>query len=210
MLNREYPDHELFKKYLEDLAEEDYEVLMRLGEHHDLPVSSFQRLPMLPETMRILDIIRGIAPDNLLDVGAGRGTFIWRLLDEYRNMSVTAIDNNQERIDIISAVSKGGIYNLIGKKADATDLHIFPFSAFDVTTVLKVLEYIPDIEEAITELFRVTKRFLIVQYPIADTNNPDQQPILKREELVELFSQHDPMQLKCEAVSNYYIVVVRK
>lgn len=210
MLHQDYPEHELFRKHLEDLGEEDYEVLMRLGEHHGLQISSFQRLPVLPDTMRVLDIIRGIAPDNLLDVGTGRGTFIWRLLDEYRNMSVTAVDQDSERVNMIAAVSKGGIHNLSSQQADISQMGNFPFNAFDVTTALKVLEYIPNLEKAISELFRVTKRFIIVQYPIGDTNNPDHQTILKKDDLIDLFRKHDPMQLKCETVSNYHLLVIRK
>ncbi len=210
MLREQYPDHELFKKHLDDLLDEDYEVLSHLGEHHHLPISAFQRLPILPETLKIMDTIRGIAPDNLLDVGSGRGAFIWRLLDEYRTVPITSIDVKEERVKVLDAVSKGGIHNLIAKNADVTQLGFFPKGAFDVTTALKVLEYVEDIEQAIAEIFRVTKRFIIVQYSISDSNHPERQPSLSQEKLVELFRAHEPMQLKVETVSNYYILVIRK
>lgn len=210
MLQKQYPEHLLFKKHVADLTEEDFEVLMQLGKHHQLPLSAFQRLEVLPETIKILDIIRSVSPDNLLDVGCGRGAFIWRLLDEYRNMSITAVDSNEDRISTVAAVAKGGIGNIVAQKADVTTLKTFPKLGFDITTALRVLEYVEDIEAAVAELCRVTRRFIIVQYPISESANPDRKNALGQEELKKLFEAQEVMQVKIEVASNYYILVIRK
>jgi SAM-dependent methyltransferase len=198
---------QLSQKHIDELTEEEGLQLLRLAEAQGLPLGAFQRLPALPERLKLLDTIRGISPDNLLDAGCGRGGFIWRLLDEYRNMSITAIDVDPERVAMVAAVSKGGIGNINARTGNIESMPFFPKDSFDATTALRVLEYVDDPERAVAELFRVTKRFLLVQYPVyqATQGNAMTQDALER-----LLKKHDPMQLKIEQLSNYYIAVVRK
>jgi 2-polyprenyl-3-methyl-5-hydroxy-6-metoxy-1,4-benzoquinol methylase len=198
--------HEVFIKHLDDLSEEDHEVLLRLAEHTHLNVNAFLRVEPLPEIVKIMDVIRSVAPDNILEVGCGRGLFLWRLLDEYKNVSITAIDTDAERMKLVSYVGKGGVRNFSAKVLDATSMAEFPKNSFDVTTALRVLEFVNDLPKAIAEICRVTKRFIIAQYPCGQV--PSNLPTL--EQLVEMFKAQDVMQVKVEQVQNYYVIIARK
>src|SRR5687768_6558356 len=50
----------------------------------------FKRNASLPRVQRVLGILRGLAPSSLLDVGSGRGTFLWPFLDENIEIPVVA------------------------------------------------------------------------------------------------------------------------
>jgi ubiquinone/menaquinone biosynthesis C-methylase UbiE len=209
-LKEKYQSHELFSKILEDLTEEEHLQLFQIGEQNNLKLNFFQRIEALPETTKILDVLRGIAPDNLLDVGCGRGTLVWRLLDEYRSLPITAIDKSEMRINSIKSVIHGGVNSLKVKTMDVTDLSEFPTAAFDVTTALKVLELVEDVEKAVSEICRVTKRFAIVQFPVHQDNNPEKKHFFAPEQMKEMFDKHNVMQTKVEKISNYHVLVARK
>ncbi len=209
-LKEKYQSHALFGKILEDLTEEEHLQLFQIGEQNNLKLNFFQRIEALPETTKILDVLRGISPDNLLDVGCGRGAFVWRLLDEYRSLPITAIDKSEARINSIKSVIHGGVNSLKVKMMDVTDLSEFPASHYDVTTALKVLEFIEDVEKAISEICRVTKRFVIVQFPVHQDNNPEKKHFFTPEQMKEMFDKCNVMQTKIEKVSNYHVLVARK
>ena len=209
-LKNDYEKHELFGKHLDYLDDEEHEQLLALGEKHQLKTTVFKRVAALPETKKVLDVIRGIAPDNILDIGCGRGTFIWRLLDEYNNLPITAIDTSKQRIGAIEDVSKGGVLNLSVHEMDVRDLSAFPSEMFDVTTVLKVLEFIDDVELAISEICRVTKRFIIVLFPAHPDNDSEKKHFFNREQLEKYFHKQDIMQVRFEMMSSYHILIARK
>jgi predicted kinase len=50
----------------------------------------------------VLGILRGLAPRTLLDLGSGRGTFLWPLLDSFPELQVTAVDRSHRRASDIS------------------------------------------------------------------------------------------------------------
>lgn len=209
-LKEEYQGDELFDKHLDNLTEEEHEALLALGNKHGLKTNFFQRVDALPEVVKVFDVLRGIAPDNVLDIGSGRGSFVWRLLDEYKNLPISAIDTSLARVEAIESVAKGGVVNLSAKHMDARDLSEFPHDMFDVTTVLKVLEYIDDVSQAISEICRVTKRFIIVLFPAHPDNNPEKLHFFDKDKVMELFQANDIMQIRFEMMSNYHIAIARK
>src|SRR5512145_1864372 len=60
------------------------------GEKAALRLFKWKRNAELPRVRRVLGILRSFSPESLLDVGSGRGTFLWPLLDELPSMRVTA------------------------------------------------------------------------------------------------------------------------
>ena len=46
---------------------------------------------------RVLGTLRGIAPTHLLDIGTGRGVFLWPLLDAFPSLMVTAVERDDVR-----------------------------------------------------------------------------------------------------------------
>src|SRR4051794_20000367 len=62
-----------------------------------LRLHKFKRNAELPRVRRVLGLLRGLAPSSLLDVGSGRGTFLWPLLDALPELPVVAVDRDARR-----------------------------------------------------------------------------------------------------------------
>lgn len=70
---------------LEDLTETELAEILRLGEEAGLHLKKFKRdYAALPRIHRSLSFLRAVAPESLLDVGSGRGAFLWSCLDAGR------------------------------------------------------------------------------------------------------------------------------
>src|SRR5260370_23774124 len=91
----------------------------------------------LPRVQRVLGILRGLAPENVLDVGSGRGTFLWPLLAAFPQTPVTSIDSSERRTSDLAAVIRGGIDRLTVVRMDV-QASAFAARSFDVITMLEV------------------------------------------------------------------------
>ena len=113
------------------------------GHNAGLRLHKFKSDTHLPRVQRVLGILRGLAPTNLLDIGSGRGTLLWPLLTAFPHMPVTAIDLNEQRTKDLAAVHAGGVSRLTVVRMNAEQLAFAPKS-FDVVTLLEVLEHMPN------------------------------------------------------------------
>src|SRR5579859_5196580 len=111
-------------------------------------------------------------PRTLLDIGSGRGAFLWPLLDAFPGLPVTCADILDHRVAGIQALHDGGIATLTAAQADATALP-FADGSFDVVTQLEVLEHIPDTRRALAEICRVARRFVVLSVPMHADDNPE-------------------------------------
>ena len=68
----------------------------------------------LPRVRTVLGMLRSLQPENLLDLGSGRGTFLWPLLAEFPSLQVTTAEIADRRSTDLAAVRKGGIERLTG------------------------------------------------------------------------------------------------
>jgi predicted kinase len=152
-------DGALFEIPLDRLVPEDHARLIRLGQAAGLRLHRFKRTMGLPRVARVLGILRGLAPTELLDVGSGRGAFLWPLLDAFPALSVTIVEQDPVRVADAQAVHEGGMARLAALHADTTELPLASES-FDVATMLEVLEHIPDAQRALHEVVRVTRQIL--------------------------------------------------
>jgi hypothetical protein len=80
----------LFEADFAELNEADYCQLINIGLASDLRLHRFKRTMGLPRVAKVLGILRGLVPENLLDIGSGRGAFLWPLLDAFPDLPVTA------------------------------------------------------------------------------------------------------------------------
>src|ERR1700733_13410363 len=70
----------------------------------------------LPRVQRVLGSLRRLAPDNLLDIGSGRGTFLWPLLAAFLQLPVTSVDSSERRTTDAAAVGHSVFRELCGKR----------------------------------------------------------------------------------------------
>src|SRR5579885_3198652 len=83
--------------------------LVEHGRAAGLRVHKFKRSAELPRVRKVLGILRSLAPTSLLDIGSGRGVFLWPLLDSFPELVVTALDRSPQRVADLEAVRWGGI-----------------------------------------------------------------------------------------------------
>src|SRR5262249_331171 len=126
----------LLTRPLDALGEADLDAVIRAGIEAGLRLHRFKRAMELPRVRRVLGILRGVHPTSLVDVGSGRGAFLWPLLDAFPALGITALDLLDYRVADLQAVRDGGVPTLAAVRGDATALP-FPDHAFDVVTLLE-------------------------------------------------------------------------
>jgi len=107
------------------------------------------------DLVRVPDLIR-ILPKNgetALDVGALWGYFSEYFTNHYQH--VTALDLEKPQWEVPRVTTVAG---------DITHLQ-FPDNSFDCVFCAEVLEHIPQVEKAASELARVTRRHLVIGVP---------------------------------------------
>lgn len=191
---------------LDVLPELELAEVVACGVRTGLRLHRFKRTMGLARVSRVLGILRGLRPDSLLDVGSGRGAFLWPLLDCFPDLPVTAIDTDPNRVADIQSVAAGGIITLTGRVADVTHSG-FSDGAFDVVTMLEVLEHVPAPEQALSEAVRVARRFVIVSVPSHADDNPEHIHLFSRERLADLLREAGAKRVTPEAVHNHWIAV---
>lgn len=188
--------------------------LVEYGRDRGLRVHKFKRSAELPRVRKVLGILRALCPASLLDIGSGRGVFLWPLLDAFPDLPVTALDRSPQRVADLEAVRWGGIERLTPISGDVTALDL-PDSAFDVVTVLEVLEHLRDDRAGAREALRVCERFVVVSVPSKPDDNPEHLRLYTAETLTGLFKNAADalgvnVSVKLEYVPNHIVAVVRK
>lgn len=155
-----------------DRPDLDDEAALAAGAAASLRLHRFKRTAELPRVRRVLGALRGLRAGRLLDVGSGRGAFLWPLLDGLPDVTVAAIDVVPHRVETIEAVRRGGVARLSGARMDATCLGIAD-RAVDVVTLLEVLEHVAAPERAAAEAVRVARDAVIATVPSHEDDNPE-------------------------------------
>jgi ubiquinone/menaquinone biosynthesis C-methylase UbiE len=155
---------------------------------------------------RVLGALRALAPASLLDVGTGRGVFLWPLLDAMPEVEVLAIDRLAHRVADLDAVARGGLSRLRAARMDATSLALRD-EAMDVVTVLEVLEHIPESEAAAREAMRVARRAVVATVPSHEDDNPEHIHLFDRARLEGMFRAGGARRVTVEQVRGHIVVV---
>jgi ubiquinone/menaquinone biosynthesis C-methylase UbiE len=184
------------------------EDLVRLGLQAGLRLHKFKRTAGLPRVRKVLGILRGLAPQSLLDVGSGRGVFLWPLLEAFPHLAVTALDRSERRVADIDAVSSGGLSRLRAVHGDATRLPLGN-DAVDGVTILEVLEHLEQPARAAAEAVRVARSFVIASVPSRPDDNPEHIHLFSRAALEDLFRTAGARRVVCEAVLNHFVALAR-
>ena len=171
-----------------------------------LRLHRFKRTAELPRVRRVLGALRALAPASLLDVGTGRGVFLWPLLDAMPDVEVLAIDRLAHRVADLDAVARGGLSRLRAARMDATALALRD-EAMDVVTVLEVLEHIPESEAAAREAMRVARRAVVATVPSHEDDNPEHIHLFDRARLEAMFRAGGARRVTVDQVRGHIVVV---
>jgi ubiquinone/menaquinone biosynthesis C-methylase UbiE len=174
-----------------------------------LRLHKFKQNTELPRVRRVIGLLRGLAPESLLDIGSGRGTFLWPMLAGFAELEVTAIDTNEQRVTDIEAVRQGGIARVRAIRADVQKLD-FPDDAYDGVTMLEVLEHLPQPEVGLREVFRVARRFVIASVPSVPDDNPEHLHLFTVEQLRRMAANAGCGRVSIEHVLNHRILICMK
>lgn len=193
---------------LSDLKDRDCEEIVRYGLKAGVHLTRFAKTTNFPRITRVLSFLKGIEPSNLLDLGSGRGAFLWPLLDAFPDLDVTAVDRYEDRARMYKAVSLGGYPNLKGAVEDATHLS-YASDSFDVVTMLDVLEHIPEAMRALTEAVRVARRYVIISVPVHDSIIPEHIHIFNGERLNDMLLYAGVGRVTIDTIGNHLIAIGR-
>lgn len=111
-------------------------------------------------TKVLIDTIKQLKPDSILDVGAGEGFVLEKLRVNKIGKKLEGIEYMDEAIELGKKtnpqvkIKKGDIYKLPYKD-----------NSFDLIICTEVLEHLEDPKMALAELKRVTKKHLILSVP---------------------------------------------
>jgi 2-polyprenyl-3-methyl-5-hydroxy-6-metoxy-1,4-benzoquinol methylase len=190
---------------------DDEATLVRRAVARGLRLHKFKAQSTLPRVRRVLGILRGLQPSTLLDVGSGRGTFLWPLLADpaLAGCTILSVDRDARRASDIDAVRRGGIERLSAARMDAARLALAD-RAVDVVTILEVLEHLPDPARAAREALRVAARHVVVSVPTHEDDNPEHIHLFDPRDLAALLREAGAARVTVEHVLNHTIAVAHR
>ena len=165
----------------------------------------FKKKDILPRVKAVLGFLKGIQPESLLDVGSGRGVFLFPFLMEFSWVPVTSVDLLPRRVAMLQSIAKGGIDTLTALQQDLCTWEQ-PEDSYDVLTLLEVLEHIPDVQAAVNAAVRFARRYVVVSVPSKPDNNPEHIHLLTKERLTELFAAAGCRNLHFSGVNGHLIM----
>lgn len=190
---------------LDALRAEQINQILQAGEVAQLRMYHFKKKELLPRVKAVLGFLKGVQPESLLDVGSGRGVFLFPFLQAFPWAQVTSVDILPRRVQMLQRIACGGIDNLQAMEKNICQLTEGE-DLFDVVTLLEVLEHIPDVQSAITNAVRLAKRYVVVSVPSKPDDNPEHIHLLTKDILTELFRNAGCTKLHFGGVNGHLIL----
>lgn len=200
---------ELMEKPLEELRDDEIGSILRAGEQAGLRMYHFKKKDMLPRVKAVMGFLKGVQPESLLDVGSGRGVFLFPFLTEFPWVNVTSADILPHRVEMLQQIAGGGVENLT-----AVERNICCWEGeddrFDVVALLEVLEHIPNVQDAVNTAIRLARRYVVVTVPSQPDDNPEHIHLLTKDRLTELFANAGCGRLQFSGVPGHLVLVAKK
>lgn len=184
----------------------DDDAAVAAGQAAGLRLHRFKRTAGLPRVRRVIGALRGLGPGRLLDLGTGRGVFLWPLIDEVPGLRILATDRLAHRVTELAAVGRGGLDRLEVARMDATRLAVRD-RAFDVVTALEVLEHIPDTGAAVREAMRAAARAVVATVPSHEDDNPEHIHLFDGARLESMFRAAGARRVSIDHVRGHIVAV---
>ena len=204
---------ELMMTPLEELSEDQKDELVALGKTTELKMHYFKEKDELPRVQLVMGFLRGMVASghiaSVLDVGSGRGAFLFPLLVEFPGLEVTSIDILPHRVALLQSVEKGGVDNLHALELNLCEWDA-PEASFDAVTLLEVLEHILDVEKAVANAVRMARRFIIVTVPSKPDDNPEHIHLFTKDTLSDMFLKAGCSKVKFDSVLNHLFMIAIK
>lgn len=201
-------DQELIKKPLSALTETDKEALENAGRKAELKLYRFKNMGDLPRVQMAMGFLKSVWPENLLDVGSGRGVFLFPFLQAFPFVPVTSADILDYRVEFLQDIARGGINTLTAVQENICTWNA-PGKSFDVVTMLEVLEHIPEVEKAVFNAVRLAKRYVVVSVPSKKDNNPEHIHLLTKDILTDIFTRAGAKNLHFDGVNGHLFMTAR-
>lgn len=198
---------------LEELSEDQKDRLVAIGKAAELKMHYFKEKDELPRVQLVMGFLRGMVASgqiaSVLDVGSGRGAFLFPLMTEFPGLDVTSIDILPHRVALLQSVAKGGVDNLHAMARNLCEWD-GPEGAFDAVTLLEVLEHIPDVEKAAANAVRMARRYIIVTVPSKPDDNPEHIHLFTKDMLSDMFLKAGCSKVKFDSVLNHLFMIAIK
>ncbi len=199
----------LTEKPLDSLGEAELAEILRAGEAAGLKLYHFKKKEPLPRVKAVMGFLKGVRPESLLDVGSGRGVFLLPFLTEFPWVRVTSADILPHRVQMLRAISRGGVGNLTAVEQDICRWADGE-NQFDAVTLLEVLEHIPDVQTAVCNAVRLSRRYIAVTVPSQPDDNPEHIHLLTRDILTQLFANAGCTRLQFGGVTGHLVLIAKK
>ncbi|MBQ5771590.1 MAG: class I SAM-dependent methyltransferase, partial [Clostridia bacterium] len=162
----------------------------------------------LPRVQKAIGFLKGVWPESLLDVGSGRGVFLFPFLEAFPFTPVTSADILDYRVEFLEDIALGGVQNLTAVQESICTFDA-PDKSFDVVTMLEVLEHIPEVEKAVFNAVRLAKRYVVVSVPSKEDNNPEHIHLLTKDILTDLFTRAGAKNMHFDGVNGHLFMTAR-
>jgi len=173
-----------------------------------LRLHKFKKDTQLARVQKVIGILRALAPRSLLDVGSGRGTFLWPLLEAFPDLPVTAMDISEQRVADLNAVRVGGIGRLTALRMDAQRMS-YAAGSFDIVTMLEVLEHMENPQAALNHALATATRFVVLSVPSAPDDNPEHVHLFSPEDIRRMASEAGAARTTVEHVLNHRVAILK-
>ncbi|MCU0269779.1 MAG: class I SAM-dependent methyltransferase [Acidimicrobiales bacterium] len=174
----------------------------------------FKRTMPLPRVERVLGALAQLRPATVLDVGPGRGTFLWPLLDRFPDVVVTGVEADPLRAGLLATVTAGGYSRLQVLEQDmaAADPRrgAGPGGRWDVVTALEVLEHVDDPAPVARACVAAAVDAVVVSVPATPDDNPGHVRLFDRCSLTGLLEASGARRVAITQVPGHLIAVATR
>jgi len=201
---------EFFENQLYDLSEHQLNKLLEWGLKNDLDLHCFKATQSTELHQKIIHLLKGIQPDNFLLIGAKRANFVWKIVENFKFVSLTATEENERFFQKIQTVGRGGMIQLKSHKVSPQQINQLANFEYDVSLAIDLLNYTPDYEQVIRNICRLSRRFIILTFADKSFPNPDFKQFISEATIKNLLAQENIFQIRTETIANHFLIIARK